>query len=353
MRLKTLSESGSVYSRYVGILVVALCIGIIVLKELTIPLSQSSRGVILEMFFNNSLQSNYPIFGNFVAYAFFATNFVLSIGGHFSQADIIYGFCHAIFLLSGVLIVLFYFRLRDEVFFPAWAPILLLFANPAFLSLDTYAWRQCLSLAVFLWGESMTRSRYQWSGWALQLLSIVVHPGNAPLVGLYWILSALSARGRLILVLLLIGVVTPAVYFLYPVNSAFVPDWFPFRRILIRDQTFIDSNYEYNNINGDIIYRYIIFIVPALLISIRHMFANSTIPKHLEDILIAAVLPISVMNFVPGANRMLVGIFVVVAVYAAFYIVHLLRGMSISAGRAQWAALFSLAVFQVGMYMAL
>src|SRR5690606_14466456 len=129
------------------------------------------------------------------------------------------------------LLILFYFRLREEAVFPAWVPILLLFANPAFLSLDTYAWRQCLSLAVFIWGESMTRSRPKWSGWPLQLVAIVVHPGNVPLLVLYWILSALSARGRLILVLLLIGVVMPAAYFSYPLNASLVPDWFPFKRI--------------------------------------------------------------------------------------------------------------------------
>jgi len=353
MRKKTLSENSSAYSGYAGILVVALCVVITILKEFSTPLNESSRGVILDMVFNNSLEHNYPIFGNILAKLFAMTNYFFSIGNTFSQTNIIYGFCHAIFLSSGFLLVLFYFRLRGDATFPAWCPILLLFTNPAFLSLDTYAWRQCLSLAVFIWGESITRSRYQWAGWALQLVAIVVHPGNAPLVLLYWLLSALSARRRLVLVLLLIVVVMPAAYFLYSGRLLLVPDWFPFRRILIRDQPFLDSNFEYNNIDGNFIPKYLVFIIPCLFVSTRHIFTNSAMPKHLENILIAALLPISVMNFIPGVNRMLVGIFVVVAVYAAFYIVHLLKGMSVSAGHAQWAALFGLAVFQLGMYMAL
>jgi hypothetical protein len=271
--------------------VVAICSIVLVLKEFATPLEESSRGVILEMLRVGSLSSNYPFFGDMLE---LITN---AFGRDHLAIEVI---AHALFVSSAAVWVAVMLKLigeRNQGKRLAAILVAILILNPVMTRFNLFAWRQSLSLAIFIFGVLAVRRPFV--KMALIAISVIVHQGMAPVVLFFAVFSAIPAT--ILWMVVPVSLVSMVVlYAAFPFH--FLPAWMPFRLQLSDLAALSAADPSFNNAAGAIVEKYVATLVLPLsaLILGRRQLESRWI-----KLALALSLPLIIGNFIPGANRFL------------------------------------------------
>lgn len=271
--------------------VVAMCSIVLLCKEFAIPLDESSRGVILEMLRVGSLSSNYPLFGGMLE---LITQY---IGPDRLALELL---AHGLFLTSSfvwivMLLKLLQGRNRGRMLTAMFVAIMLV--NPVMIRFDLLAWRQSLSLSLFIFGVIVARGNL--SKIALISISVFIHQGILPVVILFLIFTA--APSKMLWLSIPACVVGMAVlHATFPFQ--FLPEWIPFRLQLSDTAMLSTADPSFNNASGSLVLKYIATIaLPAISLALAIYQKESGWVR----LTLSLSLPLIVLNFIPGANRLI------------------------------------------------
>ncbi len=276
-----------------------------ILLEIYIGFNESSKSWISTHLIEGKLNHNYPLFGLFLQTFFHYLVNILNFFGLNLIISNVENFCTSLIFLISPILWIYLFNLKFKQDKRYLIIFIFLFLNPFFISFLHNGWRQSLAFIIFLlFWEISFKKIYSFIG---SIISIIIHNGIIPLVSLlifYEQIKSLKLKKYSNILLACLGIF---LFYNYPFNPIFVPDFLPYNERLTLQFQYLPS-YNDVDIKGSFnIKYYMVTLIPIIIISLAFHFNPFFFSEHTRDynLILSGSFCILLLNFVPLSNRLL------------------------------------------------